>query len=174
MYNKLIERGFSILGIVVDGRRSFYKSFNGAPIQMCHFHMAKILSRYLTRNPNLKVNVDLWNIWYKIDTLTPHQLHRELFNWYRVYANELVEGYIDPRNNRWIYTKERTIKAYHSLLRFTPYLFTYKSSKWIPNTNNSTEGMFSQMKRKINIHNGLTLERKMKIIHYYLLNNRPK
>ena len=174
MYKKLIEKGFSILGIVVDGRRSFYNSFGTTPIQMCHFHMAKILARYLTRHPNLQVNIDLWNIWYKIETLTPYQLHKELFNWYRVYADELVQGYIDPRDNRWRYTKERTVKAYQSLLRFTQYLFVYKTSKWIPSTNNSTEGMFSQMKRKINIHNGLTLGRKMRIVHYCLLNNRPQ
>lgn len=174
MYNKIKEQGFTILGIVVDGRKSFYTSFNNTPIQMGHFHMAKILSRYLTKNPNLQVNIDLWNIWYKVNTLTPYQLNKELFNWYRIYAHKLVEEYIDPRDNRWRYTKERTLKAYHFIKRFVQYLFTYRDSRWIPNTNISTEGMFSQMKRKIKIHNELILERKMKIIHYYLRKNGAK
>ncbi len=162
------------MGIVVDGRKPYYTSFGETPIQMCHFHMAKILARYLTRNPNLQVNKDLWDIWFNMKDLTPAKLYAELFKWYRLHSNELLEGYIDPRDGKWKYTKERTLKAYKSLRSFTPYLFTYKTSIWIPNTNNSIEGMFGQMKKKINIHSGLTLERKMKIIHYYLVENNPK
>lgn len=174
MYNKLKEANFKILGIVVDGRKPFYSSFDKVPIQMCHFHMAKILSRYITRNPNLEVNKDLWDIWFRMDLLSASKLHNELHQWYCKYADELVQGYIDPRDNRWHYSKERTLKAYLSLRSFTRYLFTYKTSKWIPNTNNSTEGMFSQMKKKLEVHTGLNWMRKMKIIHYYLLNNKPK
>lgn len=168
MYETLTGGGLDVLGIVVDGRRSFYTSFNGVPIQMCHFHMAKILSRYLTRNPNLKFNQDLWEIWYKVKHLSQELLQKALFDWYCRYSDELTEGYIDPKHNRWVYSRERTLKAYKSFRRFIPYLFTYKTSKWISNTNNSLEGMFGQMKKKINIHNGLRVDRLTKIIHYYL------
>lgn len=173
MYKKLIKEGVSILGIVVDGRNSFYTSFNNTPIQMCHFHMAQILRRYLTKKPNLEVNKELWNIWYKIEQLNTKQLQKTLFKWFCKYSNQLTETYTDQDNNIK-YIKERTLNAYKSLRRYSSYLFTYKASKWIPNTNNSIEGMFSQMKKKINIHNGLTLTRKMKVIHFYLINNNPK
>ena len=141
---------------------------------MCHFHMAQILRRYLTKNPNLNFNKELWEIWYNIDNLNPHKLKKELFKWYCKHSSELTKGFIDQETGKWFYSRERSLKAYKSLTRFAPYLFTYQSSKWIPNTNNSIEGSFRQMKKKINIHSGLRVDRKAKIIHHYLIGMRSK
>lgn len=168
LYEKLIDANFNIMGIVVDGRSSYYKSFGEVPIQMCHFHMAKILRKYLTKNPNLKFNKELWKIWYSIKDNNLQNFTKELFYWYCSYVDELTEMYIDSETNKYIYVRERTLKAYKSLRRFTPYLFTYQTSRWIPNTNNSIEGTFSQLKAKLRVHNGLRWDRKAKVIHCLL------
>jgi hypothetical protein len=84
------------------------------------------------------------------------------------YAETLTETYIDPKTEKSRHIKERTLKAYRSLVWYSPYLFTYRESRWIPNTNNSTEGVFSQLKAKMRIHNGLRWDRKANIIHYLL------
>lgn len=73
-----------------------------------------------------QVNKDLWDIWFRMDLLSASKLHNELHQWYCKYADELVQGYIDPRDNRWHYSKERTLKAYLSLRSFTRYLLPTK------------------------------------------------
>ena len=55
----LKEQGFVINGIVCDGRRGLINSFKGIPVQMCQFHQAAIVRRYITKNPRKDLNFDL-------------------------------------------------------------------------------------------------------------------
>ncbi len=47
LYKQGIEQlksaGFIIVGIVCDGRKGLINSFKGIPVQMCQFHVLKIL-----------------------------------------------------------------------------------------------------------------------------------
>ena len=167
LYNQLIEAGIKPLGISVDGRSYFFEMFGNVPVQMCHFHMAKILAKYLTRKPRLNVNRDLWKLWHQRTIHRPETFKVALRLWFDKYHKELEEIYVDRHGNKQ-FVKIRTRKAYFSLLRFTPWLFIYQSNVWIPKTNNSLEGTFSQLKKKINVHSGLSVGRKMKLIHYLL------
>ena len=45
---ELTERGFTLVGIVCDGRKGLLQSFEDVPVQMCQFHQAAIIRRYLT------------------------------------------------------------------------------------------------------------------------------
>jgi hypothetical protein len=167
MYSKLLQANIIPIGIVVDGRQYFFEMFEDIPVQMCQFHMGKILARHLTRRPNLEVNKALWNVWYLRAEYNSKSLGYLLQSWYFKYKNELDE-ISEDQNGRRYYIKERTRCAYFSLLRFLPWLFTYQKNKWIPTTNNSIEGIFSDLKKKINIHSGLSMGRKTKIIHELL------
>lgn len=51
--NSIKERGYSIRGLIVDGKQSLFKTFSGYPMQMCQFHMKQIARRYLTLNPRM-------------------------------------------------------------------------------------------------------------------------
>lgn len=163
-----IDSGVTLLGIVVDGKDSFFHSFGGIPIQMCHFHMAQILRKYLTKNPTLECNKQLWKLWYERKEHNENTFRLELMKWFFRYGEELLEGYINLDTKSWEYSKERTLKGYKSLRRFTRYLFTYQSSRWIPRTNNSIEGVNSDLKNKMRNHNGLRWDRLAKAIHFYL------
>ena len=44
----LKSQGFTIVGIVCDGRRGLIQSFKGVPVQMCQFHQASIIRKYIT------------------------------------------------------------------------------------------------------------------------------
>ena len=46
-------RGYTIRGIIIDGKQSLFKTFSEYHVQMCQFHMKQIIRRYLTQNPNL-------------------------------------------------------------------------------------------------------------------------
>ena len=163
-----VDSGVSLLGIVVDGKDSLFHSFGDVPIQMCHFHMAHILRKYLTKNPTLECNKALWKLWYQRKTYNRGTFSIALLKWYFKYCYELLEGYIDTDTGKWEYSKDRTIKAYGSLRKFIPFLFIYQKSKWIPTTNNSLEGINSDLKNKMRNHNGLRWDRRAKVLHFYL------
>jgi len=170
LYQQILKANITMLGVVADGRPYFFEMFGEVPVQMCHFHMGKILARYLTRNPKLEVNKALWEIWHDRDKFNEKSFNRMLDVWWNRYAQELDERYMD-RFGRVQYVKIKTRKAYFSLKRYLPWLYTYKKIRWIPKTNNSIEGVFSGVKTKVNVHNGLSIGRKMKLIHYLLSQN---
>lgn len=168
LFNQIIDKKVTVLGIVVDGRPYFFDMFVGIPIQMCHFHMGKILAKYLTRNPTLQINKELWEIWFNRHKHREETFIRALEIWHYNHVTELNEVYID-RFGRRQYVKIKTRLAYYSLIRHSPWLFTYQKSKWIPTTNNSVEGTFSHIQNKVNAHSGLNITRKTKLIHHLLI-----
>lgn len=61
------ERGYTIFGIIIDGKKSLFTLFSDYQIQMCQFHMKQVIRRYLTQNPRLKAARGLKGL---LDTLT--------------------------------------------------------------------------------------------------------
>lgn len=61
------ERGYTIFGIIIDGKKSLFTLFSDYQIQMCQFHMKQVIRRYLTQNPRLKAARELKGL---LDTLT--------------------------------------------------------------------------------------------------------
>lgn len=60
--DELQTQGFIIIGIVCDGRKGLVNSFNTIPVQMCQFHQAAIIRRYLTKDPKIPASIELMNI----------------------------------------------------------------------------------------------------------------
>ena len=57
--NELKKQGFEIVGIVCDGRKGLLQSFGKTPVQMCQFHQAAIIRRYITKKPKLPASIEL-------------------------------------------------------------------------------------------------------------------
>ena len=59
----------------------------------------------------------------------------------------------------------------HSLDFYMPYLFTYQRDdcKGMPNTNNKIEGTFTDLKKNLNNHSGLTMENRKRFINGFFL-----
>ena len=53
------DRGYSIRGLIIDGKQSLFKTFSYYPIQMCQFHMKQIVRRYLTLSPKMHASREL-------------------------------------------------------------------------------------------------------------------
>ena len=53
------KRGYVIRGLIIDGKKSLFKSFSEYHVQMCQFHMNQIVRRYLTQNPRMLASRDL-------------------------------------------------------------------------------------------------------------------
>ncbi len=54
-----------------------------------------------------------------------------------------------------------------------PYLFTYQKEKtsFVPRTTNTLEGHFRHIKVRVNVHCGISVQRKKKLIEAILLNS---
>jgi len=168
----LLELGYTIQAIIIDGKRGLYKAFEEFPVQMCHFHQRKTINRYLTRNPRLEASKDLQKIMYGLTKTTLKNFTEKLNIWYITYKEFLEEKSISSHTGKEQFTHPRIRSAYKSLLTNLPYLFTYKNQKdiMIHNTTNSLDGgVFSPMKKLIKIHNGFTKNLKIKMVDDYLM-----
>ncbi|EFA44628.1 hypothetical protein HMPREF0645_0952 [Hallella bergensis DSM 17361] len=59
----------------------------------------------------------------------------------------------------------------HSLDFYMPYLFTFQQEgcEGMPNTNNKIEGTFTNLKKRLNVHSGMTeMSRKRLISEFFL------
>ena len=156
LLNHLVFLGYTINAIIADGFKGLYKAFKNYPIQFCHFHQRKTINKYLTRNPKLDIAIDLQKIMYNLTTTTEVRFRNKLDIWHDKYKGTLYEKSINSDTNKSSFKHPRIISAYKNLLRNLPYLFTYKRYEefHIHNTTNAIDGgVFSPMKKLMNIHN---------------------
>ena len=80
------------------------------------------------------------------------------------------ESFLNERkqdaNGKYRYVHKRLRSAYRSLKKNLPWLFTWYDNIGlnIPNTTNSIDGQFAELKNKLRNHNGLSIARKRKFI----------
>lgn len=174
MVSQLLSWGFTIKGIVVDGKAIFSLRIFEIPLQMCHFHMQLIMRRYLTLHPKLRASIELSQLMKMLGILSEEDFSKAVLHWEDRWSEFLKERTIDTSTHRWFYTHRSIRSAIRSLKRFLPYLYTYQHCPCIPSTTNCLESEFTHLKEKIKIHRGLRLDRKKKLIHFYFCKKHPK
>ena len=167
---ELKRRGFTIAAIVCDGRKGLIQSFKGIPVQMCQFHQAAIIRRYLTRKPKLKAAQELMDVVDLMKQTDKESFVGALGLWFEKWKSFLNERTVNPTTNKSFYTYKRLRSAYRSLKNNLPWLFTWYDNRelQIPNTTNAIDGHFADLKNKLRNHNGLSMKRKMKFIDGFL------
>ena len=92
-----------------------------------------------------------------------NEFYRRLHFWFIKHQTFNEKGYFP-------YKHRNVRSAYASLKRYMDYIFTYEkcSELNIEKTTNRLEGLFSELKRKLNNHNGLMKRRKMLFIQDFL------
>ena len=164
--DELIEEWWKIEAIVCDWKRWLLWWFWNIPTQMCCFHQAAIIRRYMTKNPRLEPNRELKKIVSLLTETDKETFEYELEKWWIIYSDFLNERYIDE-NWKKHYVHKRTRSAYFSLKKNLKFLFVHYDYYWtidIPTTTNGLEWYFSHIKAKLNLHRWLTKERKIKLI----------
>lgn len=162
----LESKGWNILGIVCDGRRGIFSSFVNIPIQMCQRHQVAIIRRYITKNPRLEAGKEMREISLLLTISGKKEFTIMLDSWYKRWKSFLMEKTYNEEKGIWHYTHRRLRSAYRSLKSNMPYLFTYLEypDLDIPNTTNSIEGIFSNLKTKLRVHAGIKKKRKINLI----------
>lgn len=85
----ITTRGYTVRGLIIDGRQSLFKAFSGYPVQMCQFHMKQIVKRYLTSNPKMISARELKNLVDKLHTATKEDFTNEYSAWKERWAATL-------------------------------------------------------------------------------------
>jgi len=167
---ELQERGWNVVGIVCDARRGLVQAFPIVPVQMCQFHQVMIVLRYITRKPKLEAGKELKEIILLLTKTDEASFRHWLTLWHEKWKDFLAEKTIDPITKHWHFTHKRLRSAYRSLETNLPWLFTFEHHPHlcIPNTTNSLEGTFTNIKAKISVHPGLRIDRKQKLIQELL------
>ena len=164
------ERGYSIRGLVIDGKQSLFKTFSEYPVQMCQFHMKQIIRRYLTLNPKILAARELRELVGSLHRSNEADFKKGYQDW-----KARWKGTIDHKSlhkdGKMHYTHQRLRAAMNSLNFYLPYLFTYQRENCagMPNTNNKIEGTFTDLKKNLNNHSGLTMENRKRFISGFFL-----
>ena len=164
------NRGYTIRGLIIDGKKSLFKSFSEYHVQMCQFRMKQIVRRYLTLNPRMQASRDLKTLADKL-----HRIHEADFRSEYQAWKEKWKDTIDHRSlhkdGRLHYVHRRLRAAMNSLDFYLPYLFSFQREdcQGMPNTNNKIEGTFTDLKKNLNNHSGLTQENRKRFINGFFL-----
>ena len=165
----LEEHGFKIEGIVCDGLRGLFQILSKYRVQMCQYHQIQIVKRYLTMNPELSASIELLSLANQLTKTDKESFIGAFEAWCNRWDSFLKERTHDKRTGKSHYVHKPLRSAYLSIKRNMPYLWTWYdyAQMNIPNTNNSLEGLFTDLKTKLRNHAGLSKERRKKFIDEY-------
>ena len=163
---QLEAQGFTFQAIVLDGRKGVREVFSDIPVQMCHFHQKAILKRYLTSKPKLEAGQELVAIGKTLSFITEEDFQIVLGEWHEKWKDFLKEKTFREDGKHWQYTHKKIRSAYRSLKNNSGFLFTFRRHPelHIPNTTNSLDGFFGQMKTLLQVHRGLSKERRNRVV----------
>lgn len=159
------KEGNEIVGIVSDGLKGLRERLSGYRFQYCQFHQLQTIKRKLTNHPKLPASIELLEISLLLCKTDKESFVGLLEDWYVRWSSFLKERSTDE-NGRSHYTHKNLRSAFLGLKRNMPWLWTFYDNYelGIPNTNNDMESLFSWLKKKLNLHSGISLERRKMLI----------
>lgn len=168
-------RGYHIKGIVIDGMKSLFEEFSAYKIQMCQFHMKQIVRRYLTKRPRLIAARELKNLVDNLAVKTKEDFEDEYRQW-KARWDEMLNRRSTLRSGKTQFTHKKLRSAMHSVDFYLPYLFTYQLTECqgMPNTNNKIEGTFTDLKKNLNNHSGMSKVNRKRFISGFFLALKSK
>ena len=160
--------GYSIIAVTIDGRRGVRTMLErkGIPVQHCQFHQLMTITQCLTKKPRLTQNIELRAIALTLARTDELTFEDALAGWYKKHGKWLKER--DSITKR--YAHERTRRAYFSLCRNLPFLFTHQadyiqeSGIKVANTTSPLDGRFGVWKDKLIPHRGCSKQRTITIL----------
>ncbi len=166
------NRGYEIKGIVLDGVRSLFTAWDGKyNLQMCQFHMKQIIRRYLTLNPRLLAARELKVLVDGIVKYSEEDFRMRYQGWKDKWKETLNRRSTSSVTGKRRFTHKKLRTAMFSIDFFLPYLFTYQHTecKGMPNTNNKIEGTFTDLKKNLNSHSGMSEDSRKRFINGFFL-----
>lgn len=169
------KRGYTIDGIVIDGKRSLFSEFSSYKIQMCHYHMIQITRRYLSQHPRLIAARELKAMVDNIANEDGAEFENKFRSW-KAKWKTVLNRRSTLKSGKTQFTHKRLRSAMNSVNFYLPYLFTYQLPECdgMPNTNNKIEGTFTDLKKNLNNHSGMSKENRKRFISGFFLALKSK
>ena len=125
------ERGYTLLGLIIDGKQSLFKTFSGYHIQMCQFHMKQIVRRYLTLNPKMHASRELKGLVDRLHKAEEADFKKDYLEWKEKWKDTIGHKSLH-KDGKMHYTHQRLRAAMNSLNFYLPYLFTCPRRIYFP------------------------------------------
>ena len=170
------SNNYQVRGIVCDGFKGLTKQFSGfkvqmrctEPVEVCQRHQIDIVRRYLTRYPKLPAGKELYFLTKNITKLSEKEFVMQLVEWQEKWLGFLNERTKNELTGKTHFKHKKLRSAWLSIKRNLPYLFVFETVKGMPNTNNSLEGTFTDLKNRLRNHNGMSKENRKRFIDGFL------
>lgn len=162
--NFLLEKGFEILSVTIDGRHGIPDLFNKYPVQVCQFHVQKGILNRTTLNPKTDCGRRLKYvaIHFICDRWNKKKFTTEIQNILEEFKDFLTEK---NDNNQYVHRQLRS--SLFGIRLALPYLFTYQDFPElnIPNTTNHVDGGVNpKLKELVRQHRGMRIDRRNKLL----------
>lgn len=170
----LESRGFNIQCIVSDGLKGLRQMSQKYRFRLCQFHQVMTVKTKLTMHPKLEASRELLALSKLLCHTDKESFIGALDEWHSKWESFLKDR-TEGNDGRTHYVHKNTRSAYLSLKRNMPWLWTWYDNPQldIPNTNNELESLNSDLKIKLNLHKGISLERRKIFIQDFLNSHKP-
>ncbi|MXN88467.1 transposase [Pasteurella canis] len=169
--NSFRDKNYIIQSVTCDGGLGLLKDLLNTPTQMCHFHLVAMVMRKLRKKHKSLAGKELKILVKTLKESRKNDFYRRLHYWYLKHQDYLNERSEKCNERGYFPYKHKGLRgAYASLKYYERYLFTFEKYPElnIEKTTNRLEGLFSELKRKLINHNGLTKRRKVMFINDFL------
>lgn len=170
-------------GVISDWKGAIVASvdayFPDTAYQRCLSHIKRELCRLLPLRSPYEATRELrriaQEIMYIYDPSYLYDWTIKLNIWVEKYSSFLKEKTIGVNTRKkWWYTHGNLRSAIRLLTQNHEYTFSYLKNPFLPKTNNSLEGINSQIKTKLGIHRGMKFNQQVSFIFWLLSFSRIK
>ena len=167
--------GYPIQGLVCDGFKGLRQAFPNHKFQLCQFHQVMTIKTKLTSRPKLEASKELLVISKMLCHTDKESFIGALEEWYTKWEDFLKER-TTTEDGKSHYTHKALRSAFLSLKRNMSSLWTYYDYPELkmPNTNNAIESLNADVKTKLNLHKGISMERRKIFIQDFIKSHSPK
>jgi len=173
-----IRLRISPMGVVSDWKGAIQAAvaahFGPIPHQRCMAHVERQIKRLLPLNSPYQATQRLRHIalfLFSIETQQDLLIWKGMLaRWEEKHRNMLKERTVVQKEERksWWYTHGNLRRGWRLLTHDQSSLFVFLSYPLIPKTNNSLEGVNSNLKQKLGNHRGMVTMRQVSFLSWYL------
>jgi len=165
--------------VVADGEkgaaRFVKRHWPNTAFQRCHFHMVKLIIKYLSRHPKDEAGRNILKLMYELKNVkTPAE--RDRWKMFHKIWEKRFEKVFAEKNAAGNYAHQKLRGVRYILRHAMPNLFVYLDHPGCPNTTNLVEGWpNTAIAEGLRRHRGLRLRQKKTLVSIILSNlKRPK
>ena len=148
--------------------------FGPIPHQRCLSHVVRLAKHLLPKNSPIPATLKLREIALELNNITDDTerdlWQEQLTDWHQNYKHLLKERSIASpgHQKKWWYTHGNLRRGFRLLTKDQDSLFVFLADPLIPKSNNSLEGINSQLDQKLGDHRGMKLNQQISFAFWHL------